>query len=315
MNEEQWNELLELRKKISLTPKTDYRYSRLEDFFFYHHCLSTYSQEELKRLFTTFGELPDQEKQDLISRATKRTHPNFFHLSDAEVDKFMSARPELSFHERARLSDGFISTKAGTAWFDLGEVSEAVIEIDDNSSPARAKRPHAQIYFSHGSQRRVETVDIIESVKNNATAIGHPAIVFAIYHWQRVINAKRVVGRDDVTTSGEWGKITKEVIGDMETVRVAEKNLAAIGKALETGAKKRAIPNAFAFALNVKLMGLDIEDQNTVVYQAWEQLKAISINRTDEVEQEERSRTSGEGHHGRCLSPSSRLGWQERHAL
>ncbi len=85
MNEEQWKELLELRAKASLSPKTDHRFERLENFISLSLQLSIYSQEEQQKLLAEFNELPDQEKQDLLIRVANRTHPNFFQLSADEM--------------------------------------------------------------------------------------------------------------------------------------------------------------------------------------------------------------------------------------
>jgi hypothetical protein len=286
MTEEQWNELLELRAKAGLAAKTDHRFTLLEDFLSAQFHLSIYSGEEQERLRTQFSELSDQEQQDLISRVTQKTNPSFFYLSQAEVEKLRMGRKELSLHERTRLLSDLILSAAGTAWLDLGEVFEAHIEIDDNSSPDRWARPYAYISFSDGYRRRVETVDILESVRSNPAAIGHPAIVFAIHHWQRVIYARRVIERDDVTTRDEWGQVAKEVIGGGREINTAERNLKALGRLLFVGAKERATPKESALAIKMESLGLGLEDKQTSLYQAWELLEAKHIdlrNGTQEI--------------------------------
>lgn len=201
MTDEQWDELLKLRSKARLEAKTDSRLTRLEDLIAYKRYLDTYTEEELELLLAKFNELSGQEQQDLWHRATNKTNPNFFHLTHEEVERLGEARKKLSFHDRAQLLCGLIMSAAGTAWIDLGEVFKATIEIDDKSSPARLKRPYAHLSFCHVSRMRVETIDIIESVRKDPTAIAHPAIAFAIYHWQRVIYTRRVIEREDITSS------------------------------------------------------------------------------------------------------------------
>jgi len=284
MEEKHWKELFALRAKASLYPKTDHRFERLENYISSSLQLLIYSQEEQLKLLAEFNELPDQEKQDLLFRVANRTHPNSFHLSAAELEQLRTARKALSFHERARLFSNLFLTPAGTAWLDLGEVFEAEIEIDDSSSPQREMRPYAYICFSDGHNRRVETIDVLESVRRNAESIGHPAIVFAIHHWQRVIYAKRVIERDDVTTRDEMGKMLKDMLGGAE-VKTAERCLGTISKTLVDGAKKRAISNELAFAFKIELVGLGLENKETFLYKAWEKLEATFVNRTDEVEQ------------------------------
>ncbi|MDQ1591627.1 MAG: hypothetical protein QOG71_2254 [Pyrinomonadaceae bacterium] len=284
MNEEQWKELLELRAKASLSPRTDSRFERLEDYISLSLRLSIYSHEEQLKLLAEFNELPDQEKQDVLSRVANRTHPNFLQLSADELEKLRTARKDLSFHERARLFSDLFLTAAGTAWLDLGGVFEAEIEINDNSSPERETRPYAYIYFSHGHHRRVETIDILESIKRNPESIGHPAIVFAIHHWQRVIYAKRVIERDDVTTRDEIGKVIKEMFGGKD-IKTAKRNLGKISKTLVDAAKKRAISNELAFAFKIESVGLGLENKETFLYKAWEKLEAEFVGQTDGVEQ------------------------------
>lgn len=198
-------------------------------------------------------------------------------LSAEERKKLEAGRKELSLHERARLSDFYLQAAAGVAWLDLGEVSRAVIEIDDRSSPEREMCPYAHIYFSDYYRRRVETFDIHESVKSDPTAIGHPAIVFAIYHWQQVIYTKRVIEREDVTWRGELGRFVKDEYGGGKDVRSAESNLKKLSKTLYDGAKKRMIPKESALALKMQWCGLWPEGNESVVYKAWEALKAESI--------------------------------------
>jgi hypothetical protein len=230
-------------------------------------------------------ELPEDERQALYERATKKTNPNFFHLTHSEMEKLQAARQELSMHERGELLSNLILTATGTAWLDLGNVFDAQIQIDDNSSPERNSRPYAYISFRHINRRHVETVDILESVKTNPASIGHPAIVFAIHHWQRVIHAKRVVERDDITSRDETWRSFKQAFSGEREVKIAERNLEAIGKNLLKGAKSGAISKEAALAIKLELFGLRLEDTNSILYKAWERLEAKYIDPTDEPEQ------------------------------
>jgi hypothetical protein len=283
--DEEWIELLKLREKANLSPKTNYRFESLENYLSAIYTLGLYSEEQKEKLTAQFNELSELDKQEITHRVTNKTHPNFFHLTYDEMEKLQAARKELPFHERARLLSNLILTAAGTAWLDLGEVFEAQIELDDNSSPERRTRPYAYISFSNGHQRHVETVDILASVNKNPAAIGHPAIVFAIHHWQRVIHAKRIIERDDITSRDEtWKSMRRIFSGELE-VEVAERNLEAIGQKLIRGAKKGAISKEAALAIQVELLGLRLEDTNTLFYKAWERLGSEFIDRTNEVEQ------------------------------
>ncbi len=285
MDEAQWAELLKLREKAALSPKTDSSFQSLEIYLSALYILNLYSQKDKERFTAQLNELSDQDRAALTNRVTNKTNPNFFHLTYEEMETLQSARKELSFHERARLFSNLILTATGTAWLDLGEIFDGRIEIDDSSSPERWSKPYAHISFSNVSYRRVETVDILESVKNNPTSIGHPAIAFAIYHWQRVIHGRRVVGRDDITSRDESMKAFKRVFSGEQEVEIAERNLKAIGNNLLKGAKQRAISKESALALNIESLGLRLEDKDTVIHKAWKRLATKFIKPTDEIEQ------------------------------
>lgn len=279
MNNNEWDELLKLRDKAGLSAKTNSRLTRLEDLIAYTRYLATYTQEERDGLIAQFKELSEQEQQELWARATYRTNPAFFHLTDAEVDRLDEARKKLPFHERARLLCNLILSWAGTAWLDLGEVFDAIIELDDKSSTERETRPYAHLSFRHVSRMRVETVDILESMRKDPAAIAHPAIAFAIYHWQQVIYTRRVIERDDITSRGELGRFFADEYDGGRDVRSAERNLKEISETLYDAAEKRAIPVESALALKMQQYGLlgSDDEKGTVVYKAWDTLKADFI--------------------------------------
>jgi hypothetical protein len=287
MNNDEWDALLKLREKAGLSAKTNSSLQRLEDLIAYTLYLDTYTQEEKDRLLAQFRELSEQKQQDLLARATYRTNPVLFHLTDAEVARLAEARQGLSFHDRARLLCNLILTAAGTAWLDLGEVFDAIIELDDKSSPERETRPYAYLSFRRVSRMRVETVDILESVRKDPAAVAHPAIAFAIYHWQQVIYTRRVIEREDITSRGELGQLFNDVFGGGRDVRSAERNLKAISETLYNAAHRRAIPVESALALKMQQYGLlGTEEKGTVVYKVWDTLKADFIRKavgTEEV--------------------------------
>lgn len=283
MDQEKWEELLRLRAKASFSPKSGTRFQQLENYLSDIHAVARFSEKELQRFKPQLDELSEEERQDLYYRATNKTSPSFFHLTYDEKEILLAARKELAFHERAQLFGNLILAAAGTVLLDLGAVFEGEIEIDDVSSPDRWTRPYARISFPFEDEQKIETVDILESVRSNPASIGHPVIAFAIHHWQRVIHAKRVIERDEDTfRDDEWRKIKMEYSGGRE-VEVAERNLEAIGKLLRTGANKRAIPKELALALKVESLSLRLEDMHTVFYKAWENLHAENIERTDEI--------------------------------
>lgn len=277
MSDEKLNELLELRAKASLAPN-EHRLQRLIDLLSYTRYLESYTQEEKERLIAQFKELSSEEQQEVWNH-TYKLHPNFFNLSDEEREKLAKARKELPLHERALISEVFFHTAGGFAWLDIMEVLDTRIQLDDRSSAAREKRPYAHIYPTDFWQLNVETVDILEAVKSDPMAIGHPAIVFAIYHWRRVIYTKRVIKREDVTSNDEIGQYLNDQWRGGRDVRSAENNLKAISKTLYDAAKKRMIPKESALALKMQWCGLSPEGKETVVHKAWEELKAEIIDK------------------------------------
>jgi hypothetical protein len=279
MNEELLNELIQVRAKARLSPKTSYRFGRLEDFIAYTQYLSTYTQSEKDRLLAEFNKLSDQEKQALWNNATQRGNAASFYLSDEDREKLEAGKKNLSFHERARISDGYIRIEGlANTWLDFGEVSEAIIEIDDSSAPERQSRPYAYIGFSNGYWRRVETIDIFESIKANPASIGHPAIVFAIYHWQRVIYTRRVIKRDEIGLRDGWEQALKDEFEGGDDLRIAAMNLKAISQTLYDAAWNRAISKEAALALKMDWYGLRVDDVQTVLHFAWEKINTKSLS-------------------------------------
>jgi hypothetical protein len=275
MTDEKLNELLELRAKASLAPN-EHHLQRLIDLLSYTRYLGTYTQEEREHLVAQFKELSPEEQQEVLNR-TYKLHPNFFNLSGEERGKLKAARKDLPLHERARISDVHIKTAGGIAWLDLMEVLDTRIQLDDRSSAARESRPYSHIYPDDFWQLNVETIDILESVKSDPLAIGHPAVVFAIYHWRRVIYTKRVIKREDVTFRDEIGQYFYDQWRGGRDIRSAENNLKAISKTLYDAAKRRMIPKESALALKMQWCGLLPEGNETVVFKAWEELKAEAI--------------------------------------
>ncbi|HEX8173979.1 MAG TPA: hypothetical protein VF543_02550 [Pyrinomonadaceae bacterium] len=286
MSEELLEELIKIRAKASLTPYFDYRFARLEDFLVYTRYLATYTQEEKDDLLAKFNKLSEQEKLDLLNRTASRTSASVFYLSEQDREKLETGKKNLSFHERARISDSSIRMEGfANVWLDFGEVSDAIIEIDDRSSPERESRPYAYISFSNSYQRRVETIDIFESIKANPASIGHPVIIFAIYHWQRVIYTRRVIKRDDIIPREGWERAFKDEFEGVDDLRTAERNLKAISKTLYEAARDRAISKEAALALKMSWYGLQLEDENTALHFAWENLEADAFGMIGEVEE------------------------------
>jgi len=208
----------------------------------------------------------------------KKSQPNgFMGLDDNDLATIREKSKNLSFDERANLFVCFISA-AGTILYDAGGLFKAQIKIDDKRSKASENRPLANIKFTDGYKARVEVIDILESVRNDATLIGHPAILFAINQWQNTLIWEKYNKSDDVYS--EVYKIANYVFVD-QYIESARKNLEAIGKALLEGSRRQAIPKEMALALKIQDLGL--EKKNTYLFVAWERLAAKHIKQTEEL--------------------------------
>jgi hypothetical protein len=204
----------------------------------------------------------------------------FLGLNAEDVEQLAQARRRLSFSERAGLCKLWL-TAAGLVFYDAGEMLNAVFELKDQSSSEGEQRPYILIRKREVSRVHVETIDIIETVRKDAALIGHPAIVWAIKHWERVIHAKRVLLHDDVfSRDGETADFKDYY--EQIYIKSAEQNLTAIFKALQDGIKKRAISPASALAIRIRELHLDTEQNFLRV--TWERLSPKHIDPTEDVE-------------------------------
>ena len=188
---------------------------------------------------------------------------------------------KLSLDERASLFINF-PTYPGTILYDAGGLFEAKIIIDDTHSEASENRPLAFIEFSDGYNSRVEVIDILESVRNDATLIGHPVILFAIEYWQKILIWEKYSKDDDVYSENESHKLSHSVLYG-KYIESARQNLEAIGKAMFEGVKRQAIPKELA--LTLKINDLKIENKNSYLFVAWERLEVKNVDESHELDE------------------------------
>lgn len=295
ISKEEFDELLELRKKANIVPKTNWRFERLEYLLTCMYGLDSFTKEEKDKLMEEFKNLSPEDQHSVVYNAQYKTSPACFYLKYEEAEKLGKARKKLSLHERAQLSDGFSIVFGGLAWLDLGEMFEAEIQIDDHSSPQRESKPYAHLYFSDGYNRRVETVDIIASVEQDAQAIGHPAIVAAIRYWQEIVYSKNVHNTLDRDDDEPIMKSLRDY-HSRRHIENAEKNLEALSRALIKGAHNQSLNRKEAIV--VTLQGLDLDNPENTLYLAWQLLKDCSfaddpnLERFEKLLDEERKKYS-----------------------
>lgn len=142
------------------------------------------------------------------------------------------------------------------------------------SSPAEHKDPTATLIYPDGSE---ECIDIIASVSNNSTSIGHPLVLHAIRRWEEMVKLNQTYFKTNHRKESPCYKEIKHFFYG-RFFEMAENNLRRIGQALLKGAKKRALSPEEALKLYVtSKLGTepknDLEEKNllkdTRLYKAY----------------------------------------------
>lgn len=142
----------------------------------------------------------------------------------------------LSPDERAQLIRRIEAT-------DLSKYLGSEIRIDDWEGRDMFW-PRATVLYRDG---REETIDIIKTVRENASSIGHPAILLAIRRWEHL-----VLYHHSLSGGGQY-KTTKE-----DFYKLAKDHLQKIGEALLVGAKERVIPKELTLLIR-QILGSDLD--------------------------------------------------------
>lgn len=195
-------------------------------------------------------------------------------------DLIKNKAQNLSFEERAKLLINFVAYP-GMALFDPGNIFRTLIKIDDNIDKKRPRRPLAYLIFNQDADfTRVEVIDILESVRQNALAVGHPVIIAAIQHWQNIILWEKFVNNETIYSQiksvTEWNHHFHG-----RYIEAADESLKEISKALSSGISKRKVPSINSFLRHLK--NLNIENRNNYLYVAWERLKSNVVNPTNDL--------------------------------
>ena len=141
--------------------------------------------------------------------------------------------------------------------FGLGKAAKmhyAKIRIHDLVGIDRIN-PRAVIVYGDGSD---ESIDIIESVRENAASIAHPAILLAIHRWEQIIRYRRRFRGNEAYFDNFLRKPLK-LRSDENVLAIAERHLERIWDALREGVKKRALTKEEVFVLAVSDLGIDKE--------------------------------------------------------
>jgi hypothetical protein len=174
------------------------------------------------------------------------------------TDSLKLAIDALPIAERVRLLSQYGSSHSA----DLSGAEVTVVDI----GPKGVSTPHAVVRYDDGSE---ECIDIIESVKRNATSVGHPAILLAIYWWENIVRR-------------ELALTVNHIQGDRLYVELARRNLKLLGTALLQGAQARRLSKEDSFALFVRTWDLDHPRSNLKL--AWELLGGTDLKECAEGE-------------------------------
>lgn len=206
-----------------------------------------------------------------------------FLLQDHSVREAVDRLGEdLSFAERAELLILF-HKYPGTVMYDATSLFKAQILIDDRLFEGKSNKPLSYILFnSQRDHTRVEVVDILGSVRQNAAAISHPAIAAAIKHWQRILLSRRYVtdtDADDVEAEPiVWQAELHERFREL-----AKANLRSVGRAIEKGARFQGSSSVAAYDRDVR--DLTIVGKGNYLYLAWLRLHRRYVDETHEPDE------------------------------
>ncbi len=194
-----------------------------------------------------------EELKNILKKAKLNS---FIELEQNEKETIYQKSKKLSFQEKASLLK-IILTYPGTHLYDAAGLFETTIRVDDQHSRASQNRPLAYIESTDGYNSRVEVIDILESVRNDATLIGHPAILSAIHHWQKILSWEKYSKDNDIYSEEKIHQKSNYLLSG-KYVKSARRNLEAIGKALLEGSKRQAVSKESSLAFKIKDLNLDV---------------------------------------------------------
>jgi hypothetical protein len=217
-----------------------------------------------------------------LKKILKKTSLTSFLLSESnDRDTIYQKSKELTFSEKTHLLTSF-STYPGNLLYDAGNVFGAKIWIDDGHSNISLHKPLAYIEHTDDYTSFIEVVDIFESLKKNASLVGHPVIVTAIQYWQKILTWESYIKEDNVYSKTDIGKELNWYY-TKSRIKRAKQNLESIGRSLLKGAVSKSIPKEWAFVQKIK--ELKVESKNNFLFLAWERLASKHITQYHVLEE------------------------------
>ena len=150
----------------------------------------------------------------------------------------------------------------------LDRLKETPIVIINDWLGANRERPCAIIMYSRG---RWESIDILESIRNNATTIGHPAILIAIRRWEQVVLTQYPLARKQKAEAASW----EMTYGSFK--RIAKQHLKNVSNALLKAAENPARRKLLLTVFNTLLQRIDEVDA-LYLKMAWKMLAENDIH-------------------------------------
>lgn len=169
-----------------------------------------------------------------------------------KIDELIQAMGALSSAGRSRV----LQHLRGTSIVIINDWLEVNLE-----------NPCAVIIYSNGDR---ESIDILDSVRKNATSIGHPVILRAIERWEQVVLTQYSLSRKK-TSNAIW----EAAQGDFKSI--AKKHLSNISKALLQAAQDRERRTSKLSTFSALLQRID-QPTNTYLLLVWKILADDGIH-------------------------------------
>jgi hypothetical protein len=169
-----------------------------------------------------------------------------------------------------RLIQGIAVLSAADRSLILDRLKDPSIVIINDWLGLNRERPCAIILYSHDNW---ESIDILESIRNNAASVGHPAILCAIQRWEQVVLTQYPLAR----TQRQKAEAASWEVTHGSFKRTAKQHLKNIGKALLEAAENPKRRKSILTVFNTLLQRIDAID---VLYlkMAWKLLSENDIH-------------------------------------
>ena len=221
---------------------------------------------------------------------------------EARIIELVQEMQQLSRDDRYKLIPGYI--------LDLVEQMRRLSDSHNSLlrvsfiPPSELREARVRIYDWKGKDRRwpravverpdpesitlryvsYQSIDIIESIKNDPTSIRHPAILLAVHRWQQIIRyhhslPSRKKKKVKVKVKAVGGESYERAASPRTLIcKIAEDHLKHVGEALLEGAREQILPKEIALGNFIRWNGL-LCRMKEYLHIAWELLADPEIKK------------------------------------